>query len=143
MEEKILVVERPFWLDSLGMTVSFACAIQCSLFPLLTGVLPLLGLGFLAGPEMERILLMISVVLASGGFYFGFRYHNRYYIFMFLIAGLALICTGRISLDGNLELPFVVSGTLLLASGHVLNRRLCLLCRGCPAHKPVVKSELY
>jgi hypothetical protein len=142
MEEKISVLGRPLWLDSLGMTVSFACAIQCTLFPLLTGVVPLLGLGFLVGAEIERILLIISVVLAMGGFCFGFRYHKRYYIFMFLIAGLALIFTGCISVDGNLELPFVVSGTLLLASGHIWNRRLCLLCRGCPAHERRAKSEL-
>jgi hypothetical protein len=141
MEEKISVTGGPLWLDSLGMTVSFACAIQCSLFPLLTGVLPLLGLGFLAGAETERVLLMVSVVLAIGGFCFGFRYHKRYYIFMFLIAGLALIFTGRISVDENLELPFVVSGTLLLASGHILNRRLCLLCRGCPAHEHYLKRS--
>ncbi len=29
------------WIDSLGTTVSIACAIQCSVFPLLVGVLPL------------------------------------------------------------------------------------------------------
>lgn|SRR5688572_18404528 len=118
--------ERKFQLSNghfgwiLGMTVSFACAIQCTLFPLLTGVLPLLGLGFLAGAEIERILLMVSVVLAIGGFCFGFRYHKRYNIFMFLVAGLALIFTGRISVDESLELPFVVSGTLLLAVGPYL-----------------------
>jgi len=31
------------WIDSLDTTVSIACAIQCSVFPLLVGVLPLLG----------------------------------------------------------------------------------------------------
>jgi hypothetical protein len=85
------------------------------------------------------ILLIISVTLAVGGFCFGFRYHKRCYIFIFLIAGLALIFTGRISVDGNLELPFVV---LLLASGPVLNRRLCQRCRRCHAHERRTKSEL-
>lgn len=131
MEEKISVVGRQSWLDSLGMTVSIACAIQCTIIPLLSGVLPLLGLGFLAGDGVEKVFLIISIVLATGGFCWGFRHHQEFYIFLFLIAGLALIFTGRIWVDGTLELPFVVSGTLLLTSGHVFNRRLCRLCRAC------------
>jgi len=51
MAEKNIAVAPRAWLDSLGTTVSIACAIQCSLFPLLIGVLPLLGLGFLLGDE--------------------------------------------------------------------------------------------
>ncbi|HEY7166149.1 MAG TPA: MerC domain-containing protein, partial [Candidatus Binatia bacterium] len=43
------------WLDALGTTVSVACAIQCTVFPFIIGVLPLLGLGFLAGDGIEKV----------------------------------------------------------------------------------------
>lgn len=131
MDETISVVGSQSWLDSVGAAVSIACAIQCTVFPLLIGILPLLGLGFLAGDRVEKSFLITSIVLAVGGFSRGFRYHKQFYIFLFLIAGLALIFTGRIWVDRTLELPFVMSGTLLLASVHVLNRRLCRLCHAC------------
>lgn len=79
------------WVDSLGAGVSITCAIQCVLFPLLIGVLPLIGLGFLAQDGVETGFLAASIVLALGSFSWGFRQHRRRYIFLFLIGGLALI----------------------------------------------------
>jgi hypothetical protein len=119
------------WLDSLGAGVSIACAIQCTLFPLLIGVLPLIGLGFLAQEGVEMVFVATSIVLALGSFSWGFRQHRRLYIFWFLIGGLTLIFVGRIWVEENAEIAFVVSGTLLLAAGHLLNRRLCQLCVAC------------
>jgi hypothetical protein len=120
-----------FWADSLGASVSIACAIQCTLFPLLIGVLPLLGLGFLAGDGLETVFLTTSIILALGSFSWGFRRHKKLYIFLFLIGGLALIFIGRVWMDEAAEISFVVPGTLALAAGHLLNRRLCQLCVTC------------
>jgi hypothetical protein len=119
------------WVDSLGAGVSITCAIQCVLFPLLIGVLPLIGLGFLAQDGVETGFLAASIVLALGSFSWGFRQHRRRYIFLFLIGGLAPIFIGRAWVDEGLEISFVVPGTLALAAGHLLNRRLCRLCVAC------------
>jgi len=73
------------WIDSLGTTVSIACAIQCSVFPLLVGVLPLLGVGFLLGEGVEKIFVATSVILAVSSFTWGFRYHRRFHGFVFLV----------------------------------------------------------
>jgi MerC mercury resistance protein len=75
---------------------------------LLIGVLPLLGLGFLAGDGVEKVFPILSVVLATGGFCWGFRHHQQFYTFLFLFAGFSLIFTGRIWVDGTLE--FAVRG---------------------------------
>ena len=58
MDKNDSIVARAWlWIDSLGTTtVSIACAIQCSVFPLLIGVLPLLGLGFLWVTASKRYL---------------------------------------------------------------------------------------
>ncbi len=119
------------WIDSLGTTVSVACAIQCSVFPLLVGVLPLLGLGFLLGDGVEKTFIATSIVIALSSFTWGFRYHRRSHIFVFLVSALALIGAGRFWVDERYETPIVICGTLVLATGHFLNRRLCNLCKEC------------
>jgi hypothetical protein len=102
---------------------------------LLIGVLPLVGLGFLAGDGVEKVFLVTSVILAVGSLSWGFRRHKNLYVFLFLIGGLLLIFTGRVWVDANSEISFVVSGTLVLAAGHLLNRRLCQLCVVCEANE--------
>lgn len=140
MDEKVTVTGPHTWMHSLGTTVSIACAIQCTFFPLLIGGLPLLGLGFLAGDGIEQVFIVTSIILAVGSFSWGFRHHRRFYIFLFLVSGLALIFTGRVWVADGFELPFVVSGTLVLTSGHLLNRRLCRLCVACQ-HRQEEKSR--
>jgi len=131
MDQKISAVERQSWVDSFGATVSIACAIQCAIFPLLIGVLPLLGLGFLLGDEVETTFLVTAIVLGISSFVMGFRNHRRMYVFLFLVGALTLIFVGRQLVDQQLELPLVVSGSLVLATGHFVNRRLCRLCAEC------------
>jgi MerC mercury resistance protein len=131
MNGKISPASPRSWVDSFGTAVSIACAIQCTLFPLVISVLPLLGLGFLAGDGIEKGFLGTSVVLAVGSFTWGVRYHQQFYIFLFLISGLFLIFFGRVWVQEKFEILFVVSGALVLASGHLLNRRLCRLCADC------------
>jgi MerC mercury resistance protein len=118
-------------IDSFGTTVSIACAIHCTVFPLIISVLPLVGLGFLAGDGVEKVFLGTSIVLAAGSFTWGFRYHRQIYVFLFLISGLGLVLAGRLWAQERLELPLVVSGAMLLAGGHLINRRLCRLCDNC------------
>ena len=54
MDKNVSALAPRSWVDSLGTTVSIACAIQCLVFPLLISVLPLLGLGFLLGDSVEK-----------------------------------------------------------------------------------------
>jgi hypothetical protein len=140
MEEKVLAVAPHPWIDVLGTTVSIACAIQCSIFPLLVSVLPLLGLGFLLGESVEKFFLATSSVLAVSSFIWGFRYHRRFYVFLFLVSAAALIIAGRLWVDERYEIPLVVSGALVLAAGHFLNRSLCRLCAKCSVHRTKLES---
>jgi len=131
MDEKVFAEPPRSWIDSLGTSVSIACAIQCSVLPLPVGVLPLLGLGFLLCDGIEKVFLASSTLLAVSSFSWGFRYHRRFYVFLFLVSAAALIIAGRLCVDERYELPFVVSGSLILTAGHFLNRRLCRLCAEC------------
>jgi len=140
MDEKVFAAAPHSWFDTFGTTVSIACAIQCSIFPLLVGVLPLIGLGFLLSDGIERFFLATSAVLAIGGFTWGYRYHRRFYVFLFLVSAAALVIAGRLWVSDRYEIPLVVSGALVLAVGHFLNRRLCRLCATCAAHAPASAS---
>ena len=131
MDEKISAVERQSWVDSFGATLSIACAIQCSIFPLLIGVLPLVGLEFLLNQHVETFFLVTAIVVGIGSFAQGFRAHRRMYVLLFLAGAMTLIFIGRQLVDQEFELPLVVSGSLVLATGHFVNRRLCHLCVEC------------
>lgn len=119
------------WLGSLGASASIACAIQCSLIPLLIGILPILGLGFLLGEEAEGYFLIAALVLAITVFAAGVRPYGRFHILFFFAGAAGLMYAGRQWAGPELELPLVVSGSLLLASGHLVNRRLCRSCAHC------------
>jgi hypothetical protein len=123
------------WLDSLGAAVSVACAIQCAALPLLISVLPFSLLAsilsfipsvLLPRSGLDRIALVSAISLAVCSFSWGFRLHRRVYIFVFLLCALGVLGAARYS---YYQLSFVVASALILAAGHILNRRLCRRCR--------------
>jgi hypothetical protein len=127
-------------LDALGVALSVACAMQCAAlpilisvlpFPLLAGVLPFVPAVLLPGGGFDRIALAASIVLAAGTFSWGFRWHRQVYIFAVLSVAMSLIGFGSLWVPGRHQIAFVVAGALILAAGHVLNRRLCRLCHLC------------
>jgi hypothetical protein len=140
MDRNVSATAPASWIDSLGATVSMACAIQCLVLPLLVGVLPLLGLGFLLGDGIETIFVAASAVLAVSSFTWGVRHHRCYHIFVFLLSALALISAGRYWVEDRYETPLVICGTLILVAGHFLNRRLCSLCGEC-AHEAKILHD--
>jgi hypothetical protein len=145
MNDRIIAAETRSWLDSLGAAVSIACAVQCALFPLLisvlpfpllVSVLPFLGPRFLLGGGLEKALLVMAGILAFVGFGWGFLFHRRGSVFLFLIAAFLLIFTGRMWVENPYQIPFIVSGSLLLATGHIVNIRLCRSLVICRASRP-------
>jgi len=141
MDKNASILAPRSWVDSLGTTISIACAIQCSVFPLLIGVLPLFGLGFLLGDGVEKIFVTTSILIAVSSFSWGCQYHRRFYVFIFLISALTLIAAGRLWVGEPYEIPIVISGTLLLSAGHFLTRRLCHLCAECRSHEHMTVCE--
>jgi hypothetical protein len=110
--------------DRLGATASFLCAIHCALLPFVLTVLPLLGLGFLAGHRFERGFVMFAATLALFALVNGCRRHRRPLPLLLAAPGLALLLLG---VTWGLAYPIVVHsvmvtcGGLLLASAHFVN----------------------
>lgn len=85
-------------LDRLGMTTSALCAVHCAAVPLLLTMLPLWGLGFLARPWVELLMISLAVLLGitSLGLSY-FRYHRNPLPLIVLVIGFGLIALGHLT----------------------------------------------
>lgn len=150
-------------LDSVGATLSFACAVHCIALPFIVTGLPLLGLGFVAGSTFELIMISLTLTLATASFCWGVRLHGQWKTFVFLGAAAFFFLIGMFEVghahsslkelfmdphshlegihsphgsDGSTSLLhwiFMGIGGFALAAGHYLNHRLCASCKCCKA----------
>lgn len=113
--------------DRLGATASFLCALHCAALPLVIAVLPALGLSFLADHRFERGFIIFASVLALTTLVIGFRRHQRFRAFWFLVPGITLLIAG-IFIDtdhATFGHAILVSiGGTLVALAHLTNLRL-------------------
>ena len=114
-------------IDRFGAFASMLCAVHCALLPVVFGVLPALGLGFLANHLYEQIFVGFAILLASFSLWFGLRKHGSYLAFLFLVPGIILLVIGILigSEHANSGHAVAVSiGGTLVALSHVVNLRL-------------------
>jgi hypothetical protein len=113
--------------DRFGALASMLCAIHCALLPLIFGVLPALGLGFLAGHAFEQVFVSFAILLASISLLFGLRRHGSYRAILFLVPGILLLVVGMLggAEHSNPWHASVVSiGGTMIALSHLINLRL-------------------
>jgi len=113
--------------DRFGAFASFLCAVHCALLPVLFGVLPALGLAFLANHAIERAFVGFAIVLATTSLLFGLRKHGSYRAFWFLIPGIVLLVAGMLvgaTHADTLHAVLVSVGGTLVALSHLVNLRL-------------------
>jgi hypothetical protein len=121
-------------LDWLGAAASLACAVHCAAMPLLIGLLPLVGLGFLAEEPAELALVGLSIGVGSLSLIPSYARKHRHWRPLLLFAfGASLIIIVRLFAEegSRLEAPVMALGALLIACAHMINRRLCRKCADC------------
>jgi hypothetical protein len=121
-------------LDQIGAAASLVCAVHCAAMPLLIGLLPLVGLSFLAGEQTEWALAGLSMGVGSLSLIPSYeRKHRRRRPLLLFAFGAGLIIAGRLlAEDGSrMEAPAQALGALLIACAHLINRRLCRSCAAC------------
>ncbi|MEZ5462340.1 MerC domain-containing protein [Dokdonella sp.] len=114
-------------IDRFGAFASMLCAVHCALLPVVFGVLPALGLGFLANHAYEQAFVGFAILLASVSLWFGLRKHGSYLAFLFLVPGIILLVVGVLigSDHENSGHALIVSiGGTLVAVSHLANLRL-------------------
>jgi uncharacterized membrane protein YjjB (DUF3815 family) len=110
--------------DRVGATASFLCAVHCALLPFVIALLPLIGLGFLAGHAFERVFVVCAAALAMVSIAGAYRRHRKPHALFLMIPGIVLLVTGvAIEIDRHIVLhtACVVTGGVLVASAHLAN----------------------
>jgi MerC mercury resistance protein len=116
------------YLDASGASMSTLCVVHCVLTPMVVTLLPFIGLGILADERTELVLVALSASLGIASLRLGYRVHRSRRAVVVLAAGLCLLISGRVAEGWEYErigLTLIVCGGLLVASSHLLNRRLC------------------
>lgn len=110
--------------DRVGATASLLCAVHCVLLPFVLALLPLIGLGFLAGHTFERVFVACAAALASASILTAYRRHRKPQALFLMVPGIVLLVFG-VAIDINahvlIHTASVVSGGVLVASAHITN----------------------
>lgn len=131
------------WLDPVGIFLSLLCAVHCLLAPLLITLLPLAGLGFLAGEQTEAVFVLTTFAVAVASLSWGFRVHRHQRVLLTLGAAAAMMLLGRFSLaDSPYEIALVTTGAALLVVSHTLNLHLCRTCVVCREEAVAVSGDI-
>ncbi|MBB4757875.1 hypothetical protein FHT12_002130 [Xanthomonas campestris] len=112
-------------LDNSAIALSSLCLLHCLALPLLAAALPLLGAWSRA--EWVHVVFAAAAVPLSG--YALWSSHRRHAlpapVWALAVFGLAGLVLGASGVAGAaLETPVTVTGSLLLASTHLVNLRL-------------------
>lgn len=110
---------RILWLDQTGVATSLACAIHCAALPLVTTLLPLAGLTFLANPMIEILMLSLSLCIGLVALFSAYRLHQQKLPILILSAGFLLIGLGHFI--HHAEAFLIPIGGLLIAMAHLFN----------------------
>ena len=126
--------KREEWLDKIGATASWLCAIHCLILPLFATLLPLAGLSFLVDETTERVLIGFSAILAGLSLVPAyFRKHRNPSPLLFALGGIGLIAITHLTFEENylVKLILLISGAALITTAHLKNRALCRSCKVC------------
>ncbi|MDQ8202100.1 MerC domain-containing protein [Pelagicoccus sp. SDUM812003] len=120
MRESEEIGDNKTW-DLLGISLSVLCAIHCLSVPLLIGILPLIGLDFVADHEFEWVMMGIIFLVATWGYWRGYLRHRRKQIFWFLLLGVAIFACVRPFLSEEFHPVATLAGGLVFVMGHWKN----------------------
>jgi hypothetical protein len=118
--------------DRIGVVGSVACAVHCTLLPLLAGLAPILGLTALLGERVELTLLTTTGVVGIVGHLRAYRRNHRHIApGVIFAAGFALVLGGHAFESAWLEPAALGLGGSIVAASHYANLRLCRCCTCC------------
>ncbi len=120
---------RQLW-DHAGVAVSTACMVHCIALPVLLVFLPGLAVLVPSAESVHLALVAVLVAVAAAAFVPGYRRHRRRAVLALAGLGLALVTVGALAhgLGEWVETALTVSGSIVLTSAHLLNRRACPRC---------------
>lgn len=129
MQTRAHVLAPNRW-DRAGMLVSGACAVHCTLLPLLMAAVPVLGLGRLLDERVEWFFIITTGLIGVTAHLRAYRRDHRHVApALVFAAGFSLVLGARLFLESHWLGPFAVGiGGCFAATSHWANIRLCRCC---------------
>ena len=125
----VAVEVRDSWLDRVGMGVGLICAVHCLAMPVLIGVLPLVGLTFVAEEPFEWAVVGLVAILAIASALWGYQKHKVLRVLMSFAGALGLMGLGLWNAHNTFWGDgLVILGGLAVAATHLMSARLCRQC---------------
>ncbi|MBS0225064.1 MAG: MerC domain-containing protein [Proteobacteria bacterium] len=119
--------DRSGWIDRIGATGSFLCAIHCLAAPLVLALIPTLGAAAWFGDRIEIGFVLFVSVVGLLSTLSSWRRHRRHHIPATMVLGIAVLWTGILVPRIHHQLTWHVlamgTGGLLVASAHLANLR--------------------
>jgi hypothetical protein len=119
--------------DRAGILVSGACALHCTLLPLLLAAVPALGVGRLLDDRVEWGFIVTTALVGAIAHLRAYvRDHRHVAPGLIFAAGFSLVLCARLFLEARWLGPYTVGlGGILAAASHYANLRLCQCCGAC------------
>ncbi len=141
------------WLDDInwdrwGIGLSFLCTIHCLVTPFVILSLPILARYYVSHPFFHLLLALMIVPVGFLAFYSGFRHHASPWALILGVPGLLIVAgvpyLAHVLLWSINETALMISGSVLLISAHLINRKACRSCvhHGPHRHSSEVSSEI-
>lgn len=115
------------WIDRIGATGSFLCAIHCLAAPLVLALIPTLGAAAWFGDRVEIGFVLFVSVVGLLSTLSSWRRHRRHHIPATMVLGIAVLWAGILVPRLHHQLIWHVlamgTGGLLVASAHLANLR--------------------
>jgi hypothetical protein len=124
--------------DRVGMLVSGACAVHCTLLPLLIIAVPVLGLGRLLDDRVEWAFVVTTAFVGATAHARAYlRDHRHVAPGLIFATGFSLVLCARLFLEEHQLGPYTVGvGGILAAASHYANLRMCRCCGTCALDQP-------
>lgn len=113
---------RPARLDGIGAVLSMGCALHCLIFPILISLGSLATLGDTLHEVTEVSFLALTLTIGLWSFSSSFPVHRKSAPLVMVIVSLSLILIARFTSIHVLETILSVTGAILIASAHIVNR---------------------
>lgn len=118
-------------MDRYGMALSIGCAVHCALLPSALTALGTAGMGWIASPELEWLVLVGTFLIGSTRLIQSYLQHRRLQCLGLFLLGLFAftLAKAEVFAQENSEPILMVIGGVLVAAAHFRNARLASNCR--------------
>ncbi len=111
--------------DRWGIITSIACAVHCTVLPLLVSCLPFLNIEILEHKAIEWSMIALALIFGTLSLYHGYTYHHKKYLaFVLFLTGFGFLILNQVFTE-RFVFIFIPLASAGIISAHVLNLYYC------------------